>query len=139
MMAMLAENDQGNAHTVGYMWGTTGMGDDARKVAAAMHDGPSEILAIVLMYLGWEPDSRDPADLAAAEATLMAIRPFVRYIDSVPLLAIPPLVQFADVGRRYFFFAAFFFAVVFLAAFFFAVFNFCLTSPNFACALPRVF
>jgi putrescine transport system substrate-binding protein len=113
MMAMLAENDPGNAHAVGYMWGTTGIGYDARKVAAAMPDAPtdswrmvfdpavasrfascglvfvdapSEILAVVLMYLGRDPYSNDPADLAAAEATLMAIRPYVRYINSVPLL-----------------------------------------------------
>ncbi len=47
--------------------------------------------------------------------------------------------RWADVRQCYFFFAAFFFAAFFFAAFFFAVFNFCLTSPNFACAFPRVF
>ena len=50
----------------------------------------------------------------------------------------------ADVRQRYFFFATFFFATFFVAAFFFVafffvVFSFCLTSPNFACAFPRVF
>jgi len=113
MMGMLAQNDPGNVHAVGYMWGTTGIGYDARKVFAAMPDAPvdswrlvfdptvasrlagcgiafvdapNEILAIVLMSLGKDPDSSDPADLAAAEATLMAIRPYVRYINSVSLL-----------------------------------------------------
>lgn len=113
MMAMLARNDPGNRYAVGYMWGTTGIGYDARQVAArlpdaptdswrlvfdpavaarladcgiAFIDAPSEILAATLLSLGRDPYSEDPADLAAAEAALMAIRPHVRYINTVPLL-----------------------------------------------------
>ena len=113
LMAMLAVNDPGNAYGVGYMWGTTGIGYDARKVAAALPDAPtdswrlvfdpavasqlagcgiafidspSEIIAATLMSLGKDPYSTDPADLAAAEARLMGIRPYVRYINTVPLL-----------------------------------------------------
>jgi putrescine transport system substrate-binding protein len=113
LMAMLAQNDPDNVHAVGYMWGTTGIGYDARKVMAlvpdaptdswrlvfdpavasrlagcgiAFIDAPNEILAIVLMSLDRDPYSTDPADLAAAEAALLAIRPYVRYINSVSLL-----------------------------------------------------
>ncbi len=113
MMAMLAVNDLGNRHAVGYMWGTTGIGYDARKVTAlapdaptdswrlvfdaavarrlaacgiACVDAPSEILAVALMSLGNDPYSSDPADLAAAEAALVAIRPHVRYVNSVPVI-----------------------------------------------------
>jgi len=113
MMAMLAQNDPGNEHAVGYMWGTTGIGYDERKVMAlapdaptdswrlvfepavakrlapcgiAFVDAPSEILAVALMSLGNDPYSSDPADLAAAEAALLAIRPYVRYVNSVPLI-----------------------------------------------------
>jgi putrescine transport system substrate-binding protein len=113
MMAMLAENDPGNRHAVGYMWGTTGIGYDARKVAAAMPDAPtdswrlvfdpavasklagcgiafvdapSEILAVTLLYLGKDPYSAEPGDLAAAEAALLAIRPYVRYISNPQLI-----------------------------------------------------
>jgi len=113
MMAMLAQNDPGNEHAAGYMWGTTGIGYDARKVLAlapdaptdswrlvfdpavakrlapcgiAFVDAPSEILAVAPMSLGKDPYSSDPADLAAAEAALLAIRPHVRYVNSVPLI-----------------------------------------------------
>jgi putrescine transport system substrate-binding protein len=44
----------------------------------AFVDAPSEILAVALMSLGKDPYSSDPADLAAAEAALLAIRPYVR-------------------------------------------------------------
>jgi putrescine transport system substrate-binding protein len=37
----------------------------------------------VLIYLGKDPASRDPADLNAAADALMRIRPFVRTIDSL--------------------------------------------------------
>ena len=113
MMAMLARNDPGNRHAIGYMWGTTGIGYDTRRVAAllpdaptdswrlvfdpavaarlaacgiAFIDAPSEILAVTLLSLGKDPYSEDPADLAAAETALMAIRPYVRYVNTVPLL-----------------------------------------------------
>jgi putrescine transport system substrate-binding protein len=113
MMALLATNDPGNLHGVGHMWGTTGIGYDARKVAAlapdaptdswrlvfdpkvarrlakcgiAFIDAPSEVLSVTLIALGKDPYSEDPADLAAAEAALLAIRPYVRYVNTVPLL-----------------------------------------------------
>ncbi len=113
LMAMLAVSDPGNTYGVGYMWGTTGIAYDARKVAAAAPDAPtdswrlvfdpevasrlagcgiafidspSEIIAATLMSLGKDPYSADPSDLAAAEARLMGIRPYVRYINTVPLL-----------------------------------------------------
>jgi putrescine transport system substrate-binding protein len=37
----------------------------------------------VLIYLGKDPNSREPADLEAAADALMKIRPFVRSIDAV--------------------------------------------------------
>ena len=113
MMALLATNDPGNLHGVGNMWGTTGIAYDARKVTAlapdaptdswrlvfdpgvaqrlascgiAFIDAPSEVLSVTLIALGKDPYSEDPADLAAAESTLLAIRPYVRYINTVPLL-----------------------------------------------------
>jgi putrescine transport system substrate-binding protein len=113
MMALLATNDPGNLRSVGNMWGTTGIGYDARKVAElvpdaptdswrllfdpkvakrlascgiAFIDGPSVVLSLTLIALGKDPYSEDPSDLAAAEAALLAIRPYVRYINTVPLL-----------------------------------------------------
>src|SRR5690606_25378430 len=45
-------------------------------------DSPSEVVGTVLNYLGKDPNSESPEDLAAAEAVLMAIRPHVRYFHS---------------------------------------------------------
>jgi spermidine/putrescine-binding protein len=47
MMSMLAGNDPGNRHAVGYMWGTTGIGYDARKVTALAPDAPPDSWRLV--------------------------------------------------------------------------------------------
>lgn len=107
LMAMLATEDPGNEHAVGYMWGTTGIGYDAAQLAKLapgapsdswallydpkfasrlapcgifIEDAPSEAAATTLIYLGHDPNSADPAALAAAERVLMALRPHVRKI-----------------------------------------------------------
>ncbi|MGH8255637.1 MAG: polyamine ABC transporter substrate-binding protein [Steroidobacteraceae bacterium] len=102
-------NDPGNQYGVNYLWGTSGIGYNVDKVAAAMAnapvdsfamfydptvirrfkdcgvsilDAPDEVVSTVLLYLGRNPDSESPADLAAAEQVLLAIRPYVRYINA---------------------------------------------------------
>ena len=45
-------------------------------------DAPSEVLGTVLLYLGKNANSEKPEDLAAAEAVLMSIRPFIKTINS---------------------------------------------------------
>jgi putrescine transport system substrate-binding protein len=45
-------------------------------------DAPSEVLGTVLIYLGRDANSEKPEDLAEAEKVLMAIRPYVKYINS---------------------------------------------------------
>jgi hypothetical protein len=46
-----------------------------------MIDSPTDIISSVLLYLGRDPNSRDPADVTAASAVLMKIRPYVRSIE----------------------------------------------------------
>jgi putrescine transport system substrate-binding protein len=102
-------NDPGNQYGVNYLWGTSGIGYNVDKVAAAMADAPvdsfamvydpavirrfkdcgvsildapDEVVSTVLLYLGRDPDSESLADLAAAQQVLLAIRPYVRYINS---------------------------------------------------------
>jgi putrescine transport system substrate-binding protein len=109
LLAALATFDPGNEHAVGYLWGTTGIGYDARKlqelapraptdswqlvfdpkVAAAMAgcgvsvvDAPSEVLGAALMALGKNPNEINEATVAAAGKLLQGIRPSVRKIDS---------------------------------------------------------
>jgi len=50
----------------------------------AMLDSPDEVLSVVLNYLGRPPRSGEPADLQAAEDTLMKLRPHIRKFQSTP-------------------------------------------------------
>jgi putrescine transport system substrate-binding protein len=109
VMQRVGLHDPENKYAVDYMWGTTGIGYNVAKVAKAMPNAPvdswslvyepenakkldscgiavldsaSEITATVLSYLGKDPNSQSPDDLAAAEAKLLKIRPYIRYIHS---------------------------------------------------------
>ncbi len=47
-----------------------------------MLDEPEEIINTVFVYLGIPANSEKPEDLAAAEKVLLAMRPYVRYVNS---------------------------------------------------------
>jgi putrescine transport system substrate-binding protein len=109
MMRKVAASDPGNRHGAIYLWGTTGLGlnpstvagdlpkaresswdlllkpENAQKLAACgifMMDSAIDVIPSILHYLGKSPDSTDPADLAAVERALMAIRPYIRTFAS---------------------------------------------------------
>jgi putrescine transport system substrate-binding protein len=109
LMARVAIHDPGNEHGVIYTWGTNGIGYNEKMVKAAMPDAPldswrlvfdpavaskvakcgisvldspAEMMRAVLSYLGRDPNSQKPEDAAAAEATLLKIRPYIRNINS---------------------------------------------------------
>jgi putrescine transport system substrate-binding protein len=109
MMTRIAVYDPDNEHSVPYMWVTSGPGYNVAKIKERLPDAPvdslrmiydpkvvskfqdcgvsmldeaSEVVGSVLIYLGKNPRSNAPEDLQAAENTLMAIRPFLRYIHS---------------------------------------------------------
>jgi putrescine transport system substrate-binding protein len=109
LQAVVAKHDPDNAHSVIYMWGTTGIGYDALKIRAIMPDAPvdswnlildpaivakfkgcgvsvledpTDMVATVLLWLGKDPNSEAAADLALAETKLAAIRPYIRTITS---------------------------------------------------------
>ncbi|MGB1239206.1 MAG: extracellular solute-binding protein, partial [Pseudomonadales bacterium] len=90
-----AAYDPDNAHSINYMWGTTGIGYNKAKVeeripnapvnsyslifdpanAAALADcgiyildAPTETLPAAMQYLGLDPNSKDKADIKKAEA-----------------------------------------------------------------------
>jgi len=102
-------NDPGNQYGVNYFWGISGVGYNEQLVRAAMPDAPvdsfrmvfdpdvvrhfkkcgvsvldapDEVVSTVLVYLGIDPNSESLEDLRAAEKLLLAIRPFVSYINS---------------------------------------------------------
>jgi len=109
LMARVAMHDPGNAHGVIYTWGTNGIGYNEKMVRELMPDAPldswrlvfdpavaskiakcgisvldspAEMMRAVLNYLGRDPNSQKPEDLAVAEATLLKIRPYIRNINS---------------------------------------------------------
>jgi len=109
-MALLAQNDPGNAHSIPYLWGTTGIGYNVEKVREALGedapvdswalvfepgnlaklkgcgvaflDTPSEIIPPVLRYLGEEPNSFDPAVVQKVVDRLGELRPSITYFHS---------------------------------------------------------
>jgi putrescine transport system substrate-binding protein len=113
IMQKLAVHDPGNQYAVPYLWSVVGIGYNRamigerlgnsppdswsllldpvnaarlRDCGIAIVDSPTDIFAAVLLYLGRDPNSRAPADLEAAAAVLMKIRPYVRSIESLAYL-----------------------------------------------------
>jgi putrescine transport system substrate-binding protein len=59
--------------------------ENAKKFAdcgIAMLDSPTDIIEVMLNYLGKDPHSAKKADIDAAEKALLAIRPYVKYFHS---------------------------------------------------------
>jgi putrescine transport system substrate-binding protein len=108
-LKQLEGNDPGNRHAIPYLWGTTAFGYDVARVEAALGgpapdswallfdpqyasklakcgislaDTPWLMTSFALLYLGRDPNSERPEDLAAAMEVLMRIRPYVRDITS---------------------------------------------------------
>jgi putrescine transport system substrate-binding protein len=109
IMQRVAANDPGNEFAVPYLWGTTGLGYNpdlvekalgtrtidslaavfdpaiASKLAACgitMLDSPADMFQVAFIYLGLDPNSQRPEDIAAAEKLLAQARPHVRYFHS---------------------------------------------------------
>ncbi|MGO9037336.1 MAG: polyamine ABC transporter substrate-binding protein [Steroidobacteraceae bacterium] len=109
LMERVARHDPGNEHGVIYTWGTNGIGYNEKMVKELMPDAPldswrlvfdpevaskvakcgisvldspAEMVRVVLSYLGRDPNSQKPEDLALAETTLLKIRPYIRNINS---------------------------------------------------------
>ncbi|MFG6558942.1 polyamine ABC transporter substrate-binding protein [Sulfitobacter sp. 1A15299] len=102
--------DPENAHSINYMWGTTGigvnvgkvkelLGDDApidswdlvfdpanmEKLAdCGVHflDAPAEMIPAALNYIGEDPNSHDPDVIAKAEEVFMPVRPYIQKFHS---------------------------------------------------------
>ncbi|WP_227269067.1 polyamine ABC transporter substrate-binding protein [Roseobacter weihaiensis] len=105
-----AQYDPGNAYSINYMWGTTGIGVNLGKVqeilgadapiaslslifdpgnmeklaSCGVHflDAPTEMIPAALTYMGEDPDSKDEEALARAEEVLSAVRPHVQKFHS---------------------------------------------------------
>ncbi|MFS8181936.1 polyamine ABC transporter substrate-binding protein [Pseudovibrio denitrificans] len=101
--------DPGNAYSINYMWGTTGIGYNVEAAAKRldgkpvdsweiifnpeilakfqdcgihMLDAPTELIPAALNHLGLNPDSHDKADIEKAAELLKTIRPYVQKFHS---------------------------------------------------------
>lgn len=102
--------DPDNAHSINYMWGTTGIGVNLGKVKEALGedapvdswdlvfdpanmekladcgvhflDAPAEMIPAALNYIGEDPNSHDPDVIAKAEDVFMPIRPYIQKFHS---------------------------------------------------------
>jgi putrescine transport system substrate-binding protein len=50
-------------------------------------DGPTDLFPMVLAYLGREPNAVDDESLAAAEAQIKLVRPYIRYFSNTKMLS----------------------------------------------------
>lgn len=106
--------DSVDGYSVPYLWGSTGFAynydmvharlPDAPLDSAAMLfdpkivsqladcgvtwlDSPLDVIPMVLAYLGRDPNAVDAESLAAAEAQLELVRPYIRYFSSTKMLS----------------------------------------------------
>ncbi|MES3708647.1 polyamine ABC transporter substrate-binding protein [Pseudomonas putida] len=110
LMQRLEAADPGNRYAVPYMWGTVGIGYNIDKVKAALGDNapvdswdlvfkpenlaklhdcgvafldaPVKIIPQALLYLGLDPNSKNPDDYRKASALLQQLAPSVTYFHS---------------------------------------------------------
>ncbi len=102
--------DPGNAYSINYMWGTTGLGVNVGRVQeilgedapidswdlvfdpanmeklaeCGVHflDAPAEMIPAALNYIGEDPNSHDPDVIARAEEVFAPIRPYIQKFNS---------------------------------------------------------
>jgi len=109
LLKMIEASDPGNKHGIIYDWGTTGLGINVDKVqqrlpgvkldtydllfkpeyasklkdcGITLVDSPADVVPIILHYLGLNPASENMDDLKKAQAVLMGIRPYLKYVNS---------------------------------------------------------
>ncbi len=104
-----AKYDPGGEYSINYMWGTTGIGYNVAKVkeilgtdeitswevifnpeilakfkdcGVHMLDAPTETIPAALNYLGFDPNTTDPAEIEKAGELLLSIRPNIQKFHS---------------------------------------------------------
>jgi putrescine transport system substrate-binding protein len=110
LMQAAAAYDPDNAHSVIYMWGTTGIGYNEEKVkerlgddaptdswalvfdpqyaekladcGVTMLDSQTDMLQSALAYLGLDPKSTSADDMEKAAEAIQKVRPYIRYFHS---------------------------------------------------------
>lgn len=109
IMKIVTQHDPDNAHSVVYMWGTTGLAYNQKAIAERMADAPvnswdmifkpeitskfadcgiailespSDMMSTAKNYLGIDPNSENADDLKRAEDLWKGVRQYVRYFHA---------------------------------------------------------
>ncbi|MDI9347592.1 MAG: extracellular solute-binding protein [Methylacidiphilales bacterium] len=112
-LKVLASFDANNEHAINYLWGMTAISYNEElvkknlpnanlsswsllfdptsakalsKCGIAITDNPAEVVANALIYLKKDPLSGSIEDLGEAKKLLLAIRPYVKYIDTTKVI-----------------------------------------------------
>ena len=113
VLRILSRSDPGNRYGVPYLWGTTGFAYNVKMLRERMPDAPvnsgdiifkpevarrfadcgisfldepTDVIPLAMLYLGHDPNSVRPGDLAEVEAMLKGVRPYIRYFSSAKML-----------------------------------------------------
>ncbi len=113
VLSILSRSDPGNRYGVPYLWGTTGFAYNVKMLRERMPgapvnsgdiifkpevarrfadcgisflDEPTDVIPLAMLYLGHDPNSVRPGDLAEVEAMLKGVRPYIRYFSSAKML-----------------------------------------------------
>ena len=109
LIARIDVYEKTRGYTLPYHWGTTGYAYNEKLVrerlpdhpmdsgdvlfdpevvskladcGVSLLDGPTDLFPMVLAYLGRDPNALDEENLAAAEAQLKLVRPYIRYFSN---------------------------------------------------------
>lgn len=113
VMSALEAYDPGNKFGIPYMWGTTGFAYNVDMIRERMPDAPvdsgdmifnpdvvsrfadcgvslldepTDVIPMVMLYLGYDPNSMELEKIAEAEAVLKSVRPYIRYFSSTKMI-----------------------------------------------------
>jgi putrescine transport system substrate-binding protein len=113
VLKVLQADDPGNRYGVPYLWGTTGFTYNIKMIEERMPDAPvtsgdmifkpeiarrfadcgisfldepTDVIPMVLIYLGRDPNSLARKDLHDVETVLKGVRPYIRYFSSAKML-----------------------------------------------------
>jgi len=114
VVARINVYDKVTEYNIPYHWGTTGYAWNVEMVRArlpdhpmdsgdvlfdpnvvskladcgvSLLDGPTDLFPMVLAYLGLDPNAVDDDSLAAAEAQLKLVRPYIRYFSNQKMIS----------------------------------------------------
>lgn len=113
VLDVVAKYDPGNRHGMPYMWGSTGWSYNVDMILERMPDAPldsgdmlfkpevvsrfadcgvtildepTDVIPMVMLYLGHDANSMEAEHIAEVEAVLKSVRPYIKYFSSAKMI-----------------------------------------------------